>query len=250
MPERVLQIGDRVRIINSGREYTGYEDFYRRYKTSSTYQWDSGENYESGSEGTIVNIAQHTTTPRYGDLAIVNLDCLKSVIISVSGLELIEEGVTMPTRYEWHSTEADSMVGIRVKCSMCEITHIFNGFSGTTENYIQDIPDVTHTAHGGNVVTRGIDPDGWLVIHTVSKTTSRRGTVLRHFYSAFCPEHAAQMLQERQRVASANEERERLRREAEERRQREEEQRRIEREARLGDLAKFGIWKHHIEGKV
>lgn len=91
-----FKIGDRVKIIDSGKQYTSYSDFYNVSKCEDSFEFIREKSHMNGDIGTIMNIQKHL-----GDedtiLALLNMDDRCSAIINLKGLEKIEHDITNTT---------------------------------------------------------------------------------------------------------------------------------------------------------
>jgi thymidylate synthase (FAD) len=87
-----IKVGDKVKILSKNLIYSNYADFYKKYKTPSTYPMHSASyiNDVVNEIGTVVSINYHED---YGNkIAIINLDTFNTcVLISVEdrSLEII-----------------------------------------------------------------------------------------------------------------------------------------------------------------
>ena len=87
--EREPAVGDYVRVIDDGENYTTYSEWIEKYITepSEKYRWDYGVSRYNGEVGKILFIAPHGCG--HTNLAYVRMDNGRCYLIGVKGLEKI-----------------------------------------------------------------------------------------------------------------------------------------------------------------
>lgn len=81
-----LKVGDKVRVIDSGKQYATYTRFYERYKTETTNPFVYDKRVCDGEIGVVKCIAPHED--RSAGLVIINTK-YNAYVIGVRGLEFI-----------------------------------------------------------------------------------------------------------------------------------------------------------------
>lgn len=87
-----LNIGDTVEIINNGKQYTTYEQFYVSNKTEDSFPYEYQKSNLNGEIGTITAISQHGSY-KHSTLALVNMTSGNSAIINIEGLSKIKNNI-------------------------------------------------------------------------------------------------------------------------------------------------------------
>ena len=98
-----IKVGDFVRVINSGKTYSTWEEMA---KEMGATKWEWKAVVKNGDCGFIRNISLHE---REGEVALLDIGREKEVVIGISGLEKIEKGMVWKCFSEFYKKGENKM---------------------------------------------------------------------------------------------------------------------------------------------